>query len=72
MSKIKAHSPAKPNPGTQEAIDKNCTCPVIDNHYGKGRFGNEEVFIYNTECPLHTVDIEIKEDGELLITRLDT
>lgn len=69
---MKAHSPVKPNPGTQEAQDKNCICPVIDNHYGKGRFGNEEVFIYNTECQLHTAEIEIKEDGELCITGLDS
>lgn len=70
MNKIKAHSPVKPNPGTQEAQDKNCICPVIDNHYGKGR--GDGNFIYSMDCPLHTAEIEIKEDGELCITRLDT
>jgi len=26
----------KPKPGSAEAVDLGCTCPIIDNHYGKG------------------------------------
>lgn len=25
-----------PNPGSDEAVERGCTCPVIDNHYGSG------------------------------------
>jgi hypothetical protein len=27
---------AVPNPGSPEAVMRGCTCPQIDNHYGKG------------------------------------
>ncbi len=41
-------------PGSKEAIDKGCTCPVIDNHYGKGfEFKGERVFWHSANCPLH-------------------
>ena len=43
-----------PNPGTQEAIDAGCICPVMDNHYGRGYMGMEDVFIYTAGCPVHT------------------
>ena len=26
----------KPNPGSQEAVDQGCTCPRIDNAWGRG------------------------------------
>lgn len=44
-----------PNPGTKEAIDQGCTCPVEDNHHGKGVDGGdgERHFWYNADCPLH-------------------
>lgn len=42
------------NPGSTEAIEAGCKCPVMDNHYGEGRmFGNEQVFWINGSCPLH-------------------
>lgn len=43
------------NPGTQEAIEKGCTCPVVDNHYGKGApcaEGDGPHFWYTQGCPL--------------------
>lgn len=42
-----------PNPGSKEAINKGCTCPVMDNGYGRGYMGQEGMFVYNTTCPLH-------------------
>lgn len=42
-----------PNPGSDEAIAMGCTCPVIDNHYGRGYRGTEGVFVYMETCPLH-------------------
>jgi len=48
---------AQPNPGSQEAIDKGCTCPVMDNHYGKGfQYGNAQCFYHNELCPLQGYD----------------
>lgn len=28
-----------PQPGSKEATDTGCECPVVDNHYGKGYMG---------------------------------
>lgn len=46
----------KPNPGSKEAIDAGCICPVIDNHHGKGvpKWGGGTAFWYTEGCPLHT------------------
>ena len=44
------------NPGSKEAVDRGCTCPVIDNHNGKG-LGNG-MFWISAECPLHGVEGE--------------
>lgn len=41
-----------PNPGSDEALDKGCTCPVLDNGHGRGRDGH---FIMMADCPLHGV-----------------
>jgi len=38
------------NPGSKEAQDEGCTCPVLDNNYGKGINGS---FWMNGDCPLH-------------------
>ena len=52
-----------PNPGTQEAIDAGCICPVMDNHYGQGYMGMEDVFIYTAGCPVHMLK-EKKDETE--------
>jgi len=46
----------KPNPGSKAAIQKGCTCPVIDNEYGAGYMGMEGVYIYSAGCKLHKPD----------------
>lgn len=47
------------NPGSQEAIDKGCTCPILDNGRGAGVYRddktNEPVFWINGDCPLHGI-----------------
>lgn len=46
----------KPNPGSKEAQEQGCKCPVIDNHYGEGfSMGkdNTKSFWVNSECTLH-------------------
>jgi len=48
----------KPDPGTKEARELGCTCPVIDNHYGNGYHGVAGEFSYNMDCPLHTIPMD--------------
>ena len=42
-----------PNPGSDEAVEQGCTCPRMDNGYGKGYMGMEGVFVYTENCPVH-------------------
>lgn len=43
-----------PNPGSQEAWDAGCNCPILDNSYGRGYMGQEGVFVYTVGCKVHT------------------
>jgi hypothetical protein len=60
----------KPNPGTKEAIEAGCTCPVIDNNYGRGIpikiIGGTIQMAYwmDGACPLHGLPEPKAEDGE--------
>lgn len=51
MAKLTAN--AVPNPGSDEAAAKGCTCARIDNAYGKGYFCQPGVFVITDGCPLH-------------------
>ena len=42
------------NPGSKEAIEAGCTCPVLDNGRGRGYYGQPGVFVYTVGCPVHT------------------
>lgn len=48
----------KPYPGTKEAGELGCICPVIDNNYGRGHHGIAGEFVINMECSLHTMPLE--------------
>ena len=43
------------NPGSPAAVDKGCTCPVMDNGHGRGYMGDGERFgwVVDDSCPLH-------------------
>lgn len=45
-----------PNPGSDEAIELGCCCPVLDNGRGRGYLGNPNAFVTNQECILHGDD----------------
>lgn len=45
--------PDVPDPGTTEALDLGCQCPVMDNGHGKGYMGQAGVFIFVVGCPVH-------------------
>lgn len=47
-------------PGSNEAIDAGCTCPVLDNSHGKGYLGQKDVYVMTEGCPLHWPDESIK------------
>lgn len=52
---------SEPKPGSQEAVDLGCTCPVIDNHHGAGMpmldksGGRSVAFWISADCPLHGI-----------------
>lgn len=50
-----------PNPGSDEARKQGCTCPVLDNNFGKGQYGNGEEYgwVIVGGCPLHDEPTEI-------------
>jgi hypothetical protein len=47
-----------PTPGSPEAIKRGCTCPVLDNRYGKGVRDDRDEFWITYYCPLHGFDAE--------------
>jgi hypothetical protein len=40
-------------PGSLAAKAAGCTCPVLDNSYGKGIYGLGKDWVVVTGCPLH-------------------
>lgn len=48
------------NPGSDEARESGCVCPILDNGHGKRRDG---MFWINESCPLHG-KAELMEDAE--------
>ncbi|MCO6050892.1 hypothetical protein NGM99_13995 [Mesorhizobium sp. RP14(2022)] len=49
----KPNTNAVPNPGSDAALVRGCTCPVLDNAHGKGAMGNPDRFWYTVGCPVH-------------------
>lgn len=46
----------RPNPGSKEAIDLGCVCPVLDNAHGRGAWGTrgvKAIFWICGDCKLH-------------------
>ena len=44
----------RPTPGSHAAYNLGCTCPMMDNHHGRGRPGPRgQQFYINAKCPLH-------------------
>ena len=50
-----------PTPGSPKAVEQGCTCPVIDNRYGRGIRDDRDEFWIACQCPLHGFDAE---DGQ--------
>lgn len=45
-----------PRPGSREALDAGCKCPVLDNAHGAGYMGVKGTYVYNSDCELHSGD----------------
>lgn len=55
----------KPNPGSAEAIEQGCICPVMDNNNGAGIImDGEQVFWYTEGCPVHHNNGEKHTNGK--------
>lgn len=50
-----------PPPGSNEALDQGCACPVMNNGHGRGYLGGvkdeygETVYVICEACPLHSL-----------------
>ena len=53
------------HPGSNEAIDRGCTCPILDNCHGLGCNGYGKLYgwVMTSGCPLHD---PWKEKGGLI------
>jgi len=40
-------------PGSQNAVNRGCTCPQLTNNFGYGRTGFKGSYVYNPNCPVH-------------------
>ena len=54
-----------PNPGSNEALDKGCLCPVLSNAHGRGVGGDGEDFWINGDCPIHGNDVLDLPDSDV-------
>lgn len=48
-------------PGSNKAIKNGCTCAIIDNNYGKGRYGNGDKYgwFITSGCKIHDNKIKV-------------
>lgn len=53
---------SKLNPGSDEAIDLGCTCPVLDNGRGSEELGKTRGFWIAGGCPLHDKSANPEEE----------
>lgn len=53
------------NAGSPLAQKHGCTCPILDNCYGKGAYNDKDgnpLFWFNEDCPLHGQKLTEKEE----------
>ena len=60
------------NPGSKEAVEAGCLCPIIDNNKGIGaymRADGQPVWWYNGDCPIHGEAKDVEDDTVLVPIR---
>lgn len=64
MNPLPDDSKLKPFPGSNEAVEQGCDCPVADNGHGKGAYddGDKYGFWVSGTCPLHQKHFPVPED----------
>lgn len=45
-----------PTPGSDEALRQGCTCPVMDNNYGKWAPRPPDGWFFHLDCPVHAAN----------------
>lgn len=53
-----------PNPGSDEAIEQGCLCPVLDNGHGRESMFGPNVWIFRADCPVHRPKLTIDSRGD--------
>ncbi len=48
-------------PGSDDALEAGCRCPILENGHGRGYMGMEGFYVYTEDCEYH------KEDWKALI-----
>jgi hypothetical protein len=46
----------EPNPGSDEAREQGCKCPVLDNNHGKFAPWPPDGWWMNESCPVHRAE----------------
>jgi len=60
---MEAENKSKLSPGSVEAMEEKCLCPVLDNHHGKGVGGG--LYWINGDCPLHGIEFGITHNPQI-------
>lgn len=63
MSDGRLHLMTQPvlKPGSDAAIDAGCTCPVMDNRRGRGKWTDANgvvCYVISGDCPLHGKEVK--------------
>lgn len=56
-----------PNPGSKEAQEAGCRCPVLDNGFGRGAYLDKDgkpLFWYSCDCPIHGHLLTAKDEED--------
>lgn len=54
-----------PRPGSEEATNIGCRCPVVDNHHGAGYRGGGHGYLYASQCTVHRLGERMDPDAAM-------
>ncbi len=52
----------RPNPGSDEAREGGCICPVLDNNRGKRAPWPDNGWYIRVDCPMHGSSLGVEEN----------
>lgn len=62
---------SSPNPGSPEAREQGCICPVIDNNRGRYAPWPPDNWVIAAGCPVHALVARIQEGGEVWVIEFE-